>query len=662
MSRLPLVLIAAALTALAAAVLSPGLDGGFLFDDYVNLNALGDYGGVRDWPTLGLYLTSALGDPLGRPLSKLSFLLNATNWPAAPQPFLLTNILLHLCNGLLLTRVLYMLGLERRLDRPHAARAALVGANIWVLHPFFLSTTLYVVQREAMLGAMFTLLGMWAWLAGRRCLEAGLTRRGLALLGLGALGCTALAALCKANGLLLPLLLLVAEATVLRRSGRGDRVLKRARALLLVVPVALLALALLVSIPDFIEKAARDRPWSIAQRLLTEPRVLVDYLTMLLLPHPVSHGVFHDDFAASTGLFDPWSTAPCLLLVTIAIASAWRARARWPALSFAVLFFFAAHAMESSFIPLELYFEHRNYLPAMMIFWPCALWLARPRAALPRARLLAAALVLAGLAADSYIGARIWGHPQQLALAWADRNPDSARAQAYAAQYEVFAGNYVAAQRRLTAALGAHPDETQLAFNLVEAQCAAGAVATATIAQARHAAEVDNKAAALDFVWLRASVERARAATCAGFTLDDVASILDAVRRNPRFAAAPGRVQDFEHIAGLIALARNDAPAACAAFDRAVDALPQPAIALQQAALLGSAGRPDLALQHLDGFSHSHRAALSPDGGWSLQALHGRLLDRLGYWQGEFARMRAMLIEQQESSRSSAGPSHADPL
>ena len=41
-------------------------------------------------------------------------------------------------------------------------------------------------------------------------------------------------------------------------------------------------------------------------------------------------------------------------------------------LSFAVLFFFLNHAIESSIIPLELIFEHRNYLPSMFLFVPAA--------------------------------------------------------------------------------------------------------------------------------------------------------------------------------------------------------------------------------------------------------------------------------------------------
>ena len=81
---------------------SPGLSGGFLFDDFVNLNAIGATGPVDDWPTFWRYVTSGSADPTGRPLAMLSFLLEARDWPADPHPFLRDNLILHLLNGLLL--------------------------------------------------------------------------------------------------------------------------------------------------------------------------------------------------------------------------------------------------------------------------------------------------------------------------------------------------------------------------------------------------------------------------------------------------------------------------------------------------------------------------------------------------------------------------------
>src|SRR6185312_14146904 len=119
LSRFALALLTLALLALGWWAFAPGLGGSFLFDDYVNLSALGEYGGVRNAYTLSLYLTSGLADLTGRPLSLLSFLVDADNWPAQPAPFLRTNILLHLLNGALLIVVLYRLGVARQLSLRH---------------------------------------------------------------------------------------------------------------------------------------------------------------------------------------------------------------------------------------------------------------------------------------------------------------------------------------------------------------------------------------------------------------------------------------------------------------------------------------------------------------------------------------------------------------
>jgi Flp pilus assembly protein TadD len=48
-----------------------------------------------------------------------------------------------------------------------------------------------------------------------------------------------------------------------------------------------------------------------------------------------------------------------------------------PVIGFSVLFFFLNHIIESSFLPLELIFEHRNYLPSLFFFWPIAVGLIK---------------------------------------------------------------------------------------------------------------------------------------------------------------------------------------------------------------------------------------------------------------------------------------------
>src|SRR5688572_21721234 len=85
---------------LAGATLWPALGGPFLFDDLGNLERLAIVGGELDWDHVRDYLASFPG-AVGRPLAALSFLLNDLGWPSDPWSFKLTNLLLHLLNGVL---------------------------------------------------------------------------------------------------------------------------------------------------------------------------------------------------------------------------------------------------------------------------------------------------------------------------------------------------------------------------------------------------------------------------------------------------------------------------------------------------------------------------------------------------------------------------------
>jgi hypothetical protein len=45
---------------------------------------------------------------------------------------------------------------------------------------------------------------------------------------------------------------------------------------------------------------------------------------------------------------------------------------KYPLISFGILFFLLNHLIESTILPLELFFEHRNYLPSLFLFLPLA--------------------------------------------------------------------------------------------------------------------------------------------------------------------------------------------------------------------------------------------------------------------------------------------------
>ncbi len=622
----------------------PGLSGTFLFDDFNNLDKLGTYGGVHDLRSLLFYLSSGTADPTGRPLALLSFLIDARDWPADPASFKRTNILLHLLNGVLLCFVLLKLGLRLGLERVQALYAALLGSAIWMLHPFLVSTTLYVVQREAMLPATFTLGGMLLWLSGRERLLRK-QRGGIPLMMAAAWGCATLALLCKANGALLPLLLLTMEWTVLipasdlSTGAVPNARLRTVRRWLLEAPSGLLLAWLLSMVPAVFSGETYSRPWTIGQRLLTEPRVLCDYLKQLWIPRASGASLFNDGYPASTDLFHPWSTLPAIGAIGLLIVLGLRLRRRHPAMAFAILFYFSGHLLESTLIPLELYFEHRNYLPAMPLFWPLAIWLTG-KGTLHHLRYSLAFLLLGILAVLCHLRAGVWGQPFEQALLLARTNPDSPRAQANAAAYELAHGAANLASRRLEASVARMPDEVQLTLNWIDAQCALGGVSARTKDAALYSLEHNRTNTEFVQSWMIGAMNRAAQNPCPGIDLPTLAAMTQAFGGNPNYGDGPEHRFQIRQLQGRLSLAQGDGEAALHEFNEGLSALSTPDRALQQAALLGNAGFPGLGLKHLDYYR------ILPPGDRGLHgmaALHLWLLDHEGYWATEFAGLEDQL-------------------
>lgn len=654
-----------AILALCLFIYTPGLSGGFLFDDFANLPALGAYGRVDDWQTLWRYLTSGGADPTGRPLSLLSFLIDARDWPADPLPFKRTNLLLHLLNGILLFVVLRQLG--EQLNRPmrQASLAAVLGSALWLLHPLLVSTTLYIVQREAMLPATFMLLGIAGYVQGRRLVAQG-HMRGVALAaGSVTLG-TAFAFLSKANGALLPLLIWMLEATLLARQPlpekRATRAFAWARRLLVVLP-GLLLLAYLAKVGwgNFIHGTPSHRPWTLGERLLTQCRVVAEYLTMLWFPRPYTHGLFNDGIAVSTGLFRPWTTFVSFLALAGLMASALLGRRRWPAWSAAIMFFFIAHLMESSVVTLELYYEHRNYIPALLMFWPLALWLAdnrpRPEASslnirLARYKTVLIVLLPLLLATLTWMRADLWGNVDDQAALWALRNPDSPRSQAYAAQLDLARGDPATAIARLEPILERRQDDIQAALNLVGAKCSAGSIAEADLHRAATALRTTIHFERMGYRWFERSIAVAATPPCPQLQLTTIEMLLSAAGENPHAQQVRGRRQDLLNLRAQLALAEGDPERALTLFNSALDEDPRPGTALTQAAKLGRTEHPAEGLAHLDHFKQAGWIPPQTPFGSMAQA-HQWLLARQGYWEHEIQRLRGTLREDAMSAQTS---------
>jgi hypothetical protein len=664
LSVIPQILLLALILFVLAAYW-PGLHGGFLFDDFANLPTLGASGPVDNWPTFWRYITSGTADPTGRPLTLLTFLLDAHNWPADPYPFKRTNLILHLLNGVLLYALLTSLGRALAVEASRCRTAALFCSAMWLLHPLLVSTTLYVVQREAMLPATCVLAGLLAWLHGRGQLAIGKIGVGLtwSIFGLG--GFTLLGVLAKANGSLLPLFALLIEITVLAPrqrlpAGRGGDAHRAIFLIFVVLPVVAISTYLIwTGVHGVLLGGNADgRPWTYAQRLMTEPRVLVDYLSLLWLPRPFSSGLFNERYAASISLLHPASTLLAILLVLLLIGAAWRLRRVHPALALAVLFYFGGQLLESTSVPLELYFEHRNYVPAMLMFWPLGLWLADART-LPKIKRVLMIVLPVGLALMTHTSTEVWGNVQTQSLIWAQINPNSARAQANAAQIEMQTGHPLDAVRRLERSLALQPDEVQLAFNLIGARCLTGGVRPVDIEAARMAMQSTPNTGALFVHWFDRVLPVAMSGSCPGLRPADLLDLINAGLQNPKLTAAGPR-QDFTYLRGRIALAQHQPVAASADFQRALDFQVRPEMALEAAATLGAAGYPVQGLRMLDHYQQVEKDASPPSFGMPM--LHAWVLAHENYWPQELSRLRLQLsldasVSNPNTARSNPAPS-----
>jgi tetratricopeptide (TPR) repeat protein len=642
---------------LALAAYWPGLHGGFLFDDFANIPVLGSSGPVDNWATFWRYITSGTADPTGRPLTLLTFLFDAHNWPADPLPFKRTNLMLHLLNGALLYALLARLGNLLNVEQRRRMIAALLGAGLWLLHPLLVSTTLYIVQREAMLPATCVLAGLLLWLHGRTQLTKGRATSGVVWTCVGLGGFTALAVLAKANGALLLEYIVLAPRHAMP-SPLTARVHRALLFVLAIIPsVAIAAYVIWTGVRGVITGDMGIRPWTIGQRLLTEPRVVLDYLSLLWLPRPFSSGLFNDQYLASTSLWHPATTLPALLAVLLLVGGAWWPRRRHPALALAVLFYLAGQLIESTSIPLELYFEHRNYLPAILIFWPLGLWLA-DTGKLPLFKRTLMVVLPLGLAAMTFARAQLWGNVHTQALVWAQINPQSGRAQANAAQIEIAAGQPLAAIQRLQPLLAAQPDQVQLAFNLIGARCLLGGVSPTDIAAARQSMQTTNNPGVLFASWFDRTLPAVAAGECRGLTLADLHELVATGLHNPKLSTA-GPQQDLTYLRGRIALAQHQPDAALADFTKALDLQVRPGMALQAAATLGAAGYPAQGLRLLDHYRQVEKNVMPP--GFGMPMLHAWVLARQNYWPHELAHLRRQLSLDVASNNANTARSTPDP-
>ena len=428
------------LCAFSAAIFYPGLSGPFIFDDQANILS-NPYISIHRLDLSTLFLSAASGSagPLGRPIPMMTFALNYffSGGFNHTLGFKLTNLVIHIFNGFLIFQVFKFLTiLQQRQesksgpgnpDLKSTGYVALILAVFWTIHPIQTNSVLYIVQRMTTLSAFFVLLGLISYLIVR-------TRGNLKSATKYILISTVpvfliLGLLSKENAILLLPFILLIEVFYFRDS----RVLKFLKqwhpwSTIILVIAGIVALLLLInySLPGY---AGRD--FNLAQRLMTEMRILVFYLILIFIPLLYKFSLFHDDITVSAGLLLPATTLYSLLLLASITAIAMIYRKRYPYLLFGWLWFLVAHCLESSFIPLELAHEHRNYIALVGPLFACTGLIHNAVRNLSRAaNLVIFAMLFSSLALITYLRSTDWSSYQDLIVTESSYHPDSPRAQA----------------------------------------------------------------------------------------------------------------------------------------------------------------------------------------------------------------------------------------
>ncbi len=626
---------------LTFAVYFPGLGAFFMFDDTLNIvdNPHLKIASLAPYTLIKAAFSGGAGI-LARPVSTLSFALDYYFSGMKPEAFKLTNLFIHLLNGVAVFGFMRLLLEAHRHDKGaalSAQRAGLISAAIaaaWLVHPLNLTSVLYPVQRMTSLAALFTLLGLCSFLLGRLATSQRASRWGWAGIGASFLLLTPLATLSKESGALLPLFLLLTELVFFRfrtATPRAAVVLKWCFGIAVVLPVLVIVLYTLFS-PTWITNAYLTRSFTMGQRLMTETRVVWLYLQMAIAPSISTLGLFHDDLPLSTSLIAPlstlWASAGLLALAAGALALV----KRQPVAAFGVLFFLLGHVMESTAIGLELVHEHRNYLPLIGLLLVVIYFLLGPSARVENRLLRPAAVagIIALLAGVTFLRATAWGDPFTMKNSEVAHHPDSIRANIdLASFYAATPGTsqqeaqslYDDAYKHYAKASSLSPSDTLGLFGLITMSLKQGQPLEAPWLPVL-AARIEHFPVSPDTVNSLLKLERCFSEKQCHATADMVETLLTAALRNPTLRLN-NRAQILFAWSGFQLSAKNDVEAATRSAIEAGDLIPNDLEAqVQLIILLMNMHQNEVAATRLHALRQRDRLHLKTD---ALDALEAAL-------------------------------------
>jgi tetratricopeptide (TPR) repeat protein len=534
----------------------------FVFDDLENVR---NNTAIRiDALTIDNTLKAAFSGPsYRRPVANISFAFNYLLGGYHVIGYHLINGFIHWLAGIFLY-LLIQLTLDIYLPAtPWNRWIAIFSALIWLVHPIQTQAATYIVQRMTSMSALFYVMSLYFYARARsRQLGLAIARGGqsgfpasfyLASLisGILALGSKEVAAT-------LPIFICLYEWYFFQDLNKTW--LRRNVFYLAIALIALGFVSLVYLGFDPIERIAggyQRRDFTMVQRLLTEPRVVFFYISLILFPHPSRLNLDHD-VALSQSLASPATALAAMIGIAGLFVLALMLARRHRLLSFGILWFLGNLVIESSVIGLEIIFEHRNYLPSMFLIVVIVLVGFRLLRNEKTAVIILCALTIV-LSTWTIQRNRVW---QNEASLWQDcvyKSPNKARSHYNLAMVLAEQGQSDKAVDHYKHALRLNPHSASIHTNL----------AIELFARGEHAAAIEHyeKALAIEPAFFYAHLNFGKALLALGKHDAAIAHLETALRINPGSA-------NVNNTLGRIKLVENELKQASQFFIEAIKIKP----------------------------------------------------------------------------------------
>ena len=458
-------------------IYSPGLSGAFLLDDLGNLRQMAELEGgkLSDWVA---FIFGGIGS-LGRPFSLLTFALQYQSWPDI-VPLKLFNYGLHIVNFALV--LLLLVGTVRHV-KPDWARnnqvllvVLAIGLSFfWASAPIHTTTVQYVIQRMTLLAAFWMLVGLNVWVLLLAQME-NTQETGKVFFGatLAVLICTTFGVLSKENAVLLPLLCLLylfTGSSVYHRIGAARTPL----ILFLLSPVIGLMTVMIIDFDGYFISGFNFRDFSSYERVLTQLEIVPGYIVKFFYPVGQNFVLFYENYPVVRGLFESWVVVGSGIALIALHFFVWRFRKKLPLLFLGVFFYTVGQLLESSFLSLELYFEHRNYFPSIGLLFVVLEGMIRLPKKVQFPMVLSVLIVLGSVNAFiTFQESKVWGRPLQQAILWYQNNPTSNRAHGHLAVELIAGGHYKKASEFYARTVDQFENDVTKPLLWLEIQCTQG--------------------------------------------------------------------------------------------------------------------------------------------------------------------------------------------